>query len=228
MIRLFMAAVIAFTPSGAAWAQGKRAAPFTMETADMGHRISPGDTLASDVFPAKEYSREALVQPDGSIEMLMIGAVHVAGLTSEQARGLLTERLSKYVAHPEVNISILLFSARVVTIAGEVNAAGTYDYKEGMRLLDVLMRASGPKDDAKLSGVRIFRKDGDKTRRIDADLQRVFDGDMNANVELRPMDMVYVPTQRTAKSARWVNSNFVPWATLFTFVITCILVARTQ
>jgi len=140
---------------------------------------------------------------------------------------VLTERLSKYVSHPEVNISIRLFSGREVTIAGEVNAAGTYEYKENMRLLDILMRAGGPKEDAKLAKVKIFRKVGDRpTMRIDADLKRILEGDMTANVELRPLDMVWVPASGISKSSRWVNNNFVPWATLGTFIVTAYLLAH--
>jgi polysaccharide export outer membrane protein len=225
MLRLVMAAVIALSTSGAAWAQDGQAAPF-VDTGVLEHRISPGDTLAIDVFPAKEYSRDALVQPDGSIEMLMIGAVHVAGLTPEQARRALAERLSRYVSHPEVNISIRLFSSRVVTIAGEITASGTYEYKDGMRLLDLLMRAAGPREDASLGKVKIFRKIGGKTTRIEVDMKNILDGDMSGNVELQPLDMIYVPTHVVTRGARWVNNNFVPWATLFTFVVTSILLYR--
>ena len=225
MLRSFMAGVVFFS-STAAFAQDR---PTTLvdESVHLERRISPGDTLVIDVSPAKEYSCEVLVQPNGTIEILMIGAIHVAGLSAEQARELLTEKLSKYVSHPKVNISTRYFSSRFVIIAGEVNQAGTFEYKDDMRIMDILLKAGGPKDNAKLRSVKIFRKEaGDKTVRLVVNFQKVLDGDMSGNIQLKPMDMVYVPVKPFTVSARWLNDNILPWVTIFLFGITIALLTR--
>jgi polysaccharide export outer membrane protein len=196
--------------------------------ADAAHRISPGDTLSIEVFPAKEYSRDVVVQPDGNLEMAMIGQVNAQSMTTSQLAELLTLKLSKYVAKPQVNVGIRTFASRVVTIAGEVNQAGTYDYKDGMRVLDMLLKGGGPKDNARLSRIKVFRKEGDAVRRFNVDFERFIDGDFSDNIPLRPMDMVYVPTKPVTKTARWLSDNFVPWATLFTFAATLVVLARNR
>lgn len=200
--------------------------PVMDETLNVERRISPGDTLTIDVSPAREYSREALVQPDGTIEMLMIGAVHLAGLTAEEARSLLAAKLSVFVSHPKVNVSTRFFSSRFVIIAGEVYQAGTYEYKDDMRVMDLILKAGGPKDWARLKSVKIFRKEGGKTQRLVIDFQKVLDGNFAQNLQLQPLDMVYVQTKPFNKTARWLNDNIIPWITLFTFGITLALVAR--
>ncbi len=225
MLKSSFAVLLACSMTTTLWAQDMTAV--RDETLTVERRIAPGDTLTIDVSPAKEYSRDAIVQPDGSIEMLMIGAVHVAGLTAEQARAVLIKKLSVYVSNPKVNVSTRVFSSRFVIIAGEINLAGTYEYKDDMRIMDLIMKAGGPKDGAKLKSVKIFRKEGDRTARLIVnDFEKVLEGDFTGNLQLKPMDTVYVQTKSFTKSARWLNDNIIPWVVLFTFGITIAVVTR--
>ena len=225
-ISLFMAATFLISTCVPAYARNPKADTIHIDNVDLGHHISPGDTLSVEVFPAKEYSREVVVQPDGTIEMLMIGLVTARDLTSAQLAALLAQKLSKYVVNPQVNVSIRIFSARVVTIAGEVYAAGTYDFKDGMRVLDILLKGGGPKDGAKLTRIKVFRKEGDKIMRYNVDFNRFVEGNFNDNMELRPQDMVYVPTTPFTKTSRWINDNIVPWAAVITLGLTIVLLTR--
>ncbi len=45
-----------------------------------------------------------------------------------------------------------------VTINGEVNTPGTYNYKDSMRLMDLILMAKGPKDGASLQKIEIGRR----------------------------------------------------------------------
>jgi len=198
------------------------------QTENPNYHIYPGDTINITVFPAKEFSKEVTVQPDGTIEMMMIGSLKTGGLTAAQLTDLLTDKLARFVSKPQVTVNINKFAGHIVSVAGEVSFGGAYEYRDGMRLLDLIFKAGGPKDNAQLSSIKIFRRsdDGQLTRLV-VDLTKCIDGgDMAANVEIMPQDTVYVPMKPFSKTARWISDNFLPWISLFTFGVTLVLLDR--
>src|SRR3546814_10554179 len=61
---------------------------------------SMGSTSQADV--GNGYN----VNPDGTIQFPFIGPIKVAGLTENEARELLTKRLSKYVQDPQITVRV--------------------------------------------------------------------------------------------------------------------------
>lgn len=64
-----------------------------------------------------------IVDPQGNIELPLVGKVKVSGLTTSVARDTLAKRLEKFLQYPSVRIYIENFR---VTILGEVNRPGMY------------------------------------------------------------------------------------------------------
>lgn len=64
-----------------------------------------------------------LVDPQGNIELPLIGKIKLAGLSTTVAKDTLTRRLEKYLQYPSVRIYIENFR---VTILGEVFRPGVY------------------------------------------------------------------------------------------------------
>jgi polysaccharide export outer membrane protein len=64
-----------------------------------------------------------LVDPNGNINLPLVGEVHIAGLTKAEAIQLLQKAISKFVADPVVNIRILNYK---ISILGEVSRPGIY------------------------------------------------------------------------------------------------------
>lgn len=198
---------------------------------DKEYTVEAGDVINVNVFPAQEFSKEVTVQPDGSIEIPMLGAMRVQGMKTSELEKLLTSKFARYVSNPSITLNIRKFSSSRVAIIGQARNTGYYEYREGMRLLDLLAQAGGEQDYAEGKKVRIFRKvraDGDKVveQVIQADLAGVFAGEMDKNIPLASGDIVYIPRKRYSTAARWVTDNIVPWATLFLFAITAGIVAR--
>ena len=199
--------------------------------ADKEYFIEAGDVISINVFPAEEFSKEVTVQPDGNIEIPLLGSMKAAGLKADDLQKMLTARFSKYVTNPSITINVRKFASSRVAVIGQVSSPGYYEYREGMRLLDLVAQAGGTMDYARRDRVRIFRKqkgdDGKETEQvIKADLENVFAGKMDSNIPLASGDIVYIPRKSYATTARWITDNFVPWATLFTFAITAGIVAR--
>jgi len=206
---------------------------FCIDLGDIGKEyfIEAGDVININVLPAEEFSKEVTVQPDGNIELPLLGSMKAEGLKAEDLQKMLTARFSKYVSNPSITINVRKFSSNRVAIIGQIQMPGYFEYREGMRLLDLVAQAGGTQDYALRDRVRIFRRlkseDGKVTEQvIKADLEDVFSGKMDKNILLASGDIVYVPRKTYATTAKWITDNFVPWATLFTFAITAGIVAR--
>ncbi|MBI4386201.1 MAG: polysaccharide biosynthesis/export family protein [Elusimicrobia bacterium] len=188
-------------------------------------RISPGDVVSITVFPVEEYSREVTVQPDGKIELALIGAILVKGLSSRELQDLLQQRYAKYVANPQVTVNVRRFAGRRVAIIGQIRSAGYYEYRDGMRLLELVSQAGGLSEFAQASKITVLRE-GAPSGAVSVNFKAVLAGRLDRDLALQPGDTVYIPKQRLAVSASWLTTNVLPWATLASLVATLVLVSK--
>lgn len=198
---------------------------------DKEYPITAGDVISINVFPAQEFSRDVTVQPDGSIEIPLLGSITAQGLKPSELEKILTAKYSRYVANPSITISVRRFSFNRVAIIGQAHATGYYEYHEGMRLLDLVAEAGGLQDYARTSDVRIYRKlSGSESKApeevLRANLEDVLNGDLNKNVPLANGDIVYIPRKSYNAAGKWITDNLVPWTTLFLFALTAGIVVN--
>lgn len=95
------------------------------------YRLNPGDQVRITAFDdvrsnaaASEYDREVDIR--GRINMPQIGQVELTGLTLDQARDLITERLRKFVNDPLVEVVIIQKRQQTFTVVGAVQQPGPY------------------------------------------------------------------------------------------------------
>ena len=89
-----------------------------------------------------------LIDQAGEIDFPVIGKLKIVGLSPDELRVLLRERLSEYLKDPIINIRLRNFT---VTILGEVNRPGTYPINgEQVTILEAL----GFAGDLTLRGMR--------------------------------------------------------------------------
>ncbi|MFA6434245.1 MAG: polysaccharide biosynthesis/export family protein [Elusimicrobiales bacterium] len=193
--------------------------------------IEAGDVINVQVFPAEEFSKEVTVQPDGTIDIPLAGPVKVEGMRGEDLEKVLTAKFSKYVANPRITVNVRKFSSNRIAIIGETRGTGYFEYREGMKLLDLVAQAGGLADYPRADKVRIYRRvkgadGGISEELIKADISAVMNGQMEKNIALAAGDIVYVPRTRVYKGAKWLSDNLVPWFTLFTMGLTVGLVTR--
>ena len=78
---------------------------------------------------------------------------------------------------------------RRIVVLGQVNRPGAYDLLEGQRVADLLAAAGGLTARAALSRAFLVRG----PEQVPVDLQKILAGDVEANLPLRPGDMMVVP-----------------------------------
>ena len=107
--------------------------------------IGAGDLIEVAVFDTPELGGKVRVSNTGLISLPLIGAAKIAGLTTEDAAGLIRTKLMEggYVKDPHVSVLIGDFATQGVSVFGEVKKPGIYPVLGPRRLLDVLSAAEG-------------------------------------------------------------------------------------
>jgi protein involved in polysaccharide export with SLBB domain len=149
------------------------------------------------------------------------------GRTTEELTKELLEKLSRYVANPQVTGSVASFGSRTIPAMGEINASSSYEYRDGMGMLELIGKAGGIKDTTRIDKIIIFRRVGTGYKRVIVDFRPVFnDGDMTKDIPLQANDIIYFPTKSAVKGSRWLTDNFGGWIALLTLLVTSALLYK--
>jgi polysaccharide export outer membrane protein len=158
--------------------------------------ITSGDVIYIHIIPSEELSREVIVSADGMITFPLIGAIKAAGLTVKGLKTVLEKALSIYITDPKVTLTMKSFSKKQIFIMGEVKQSGGYQYREGMKLLDLITLAGGVTNFAGTKNIKIYRGEKDKRETITVNLEEIIkSGDTTKDFILRAGDIIEIPRQ---------------------------------
>lgn len=106
-------------------------------------RLMHGDLIVVHLYATADYAPSVRVGLDGSIQLPLVGVVHVEGLTLAEAERLIAKRLEEagMYRNPQVTITITESPNQVVTLTGEMH--GVLPIAGAKRLYDVLSAGGG-------------------------------------------------------------------------------------
>jgi polysaccharide biosynthesis/export protein len=106
-------------------------------------RLTTGDLLGLHLYGTTDYSPTVRVSQDGSVQLPLIGVIHLGGLTLQEAQTAVADRLSSagMFLKPQVMIQVLESPNQIVTVTGE--ARGVIPIAGQKRLYDVLALVGG-------------------------------------------------------------------------------------
>jgi len=108
-----------------------------------------GDRLEMLVYQAEDLSREYQVNSKGQIQVPIVGAIQVAGLTIDQAQDKVKEGLgSSFMINPQVTLSITEYASNEISVTGAVKQPNLYKVKEGRNPFEMLTMAGGLNENA--------------------------------------------------------------------------------
>ena len=111
--------------------------------------LGPDDQLKIWALGIEEITDKPVrVDPNGDIDLPVIGKVHARGLTLEQVKGELLQRLAKEVLKPQVSVEIVDFGSQPVSVMGAVNHPGVFQLRGRKTLMEVVSTADGLRPDA--------------------------------------------------------------------------------
>ena len=159
--------------------------------------IGPGDNLQISVWHNPELSTSVPVRPDGRISTPLVTDVVAAGRTPEELGHDIEARLKKYVSDPLVTVIVASFVgpfSQQVRIVGEATTPKSLPYLAHMSVLDAMIAVGGLTPYASGNRAKLVRKvngkDTETTLRL-SDLLK--SGDLSANTELQPGDIIIIP-----------------------------------
>ncbi len=161
------------------------------------YRIGPGDNLNIFVWRNPELSVTLPVRPDGRLTVPLIDDVPVAGKTPTELARDLEGELSKFIQDPIVSVLVTGFQGpfdQQIRVVGEAARPQGIPYRENMSVLDVMIAVGGLTEFAAGNDAVIVRQvDGQEiSYRVRLD-DLVKDGDVAANVEMLPGDVLIIP-----------------------------------
>jgi len=108
-----------------------------------GYQLGPGDQVRVTVFRHEDLSGEFEVDGEGFFAMPLVGEIMTAGLNARQLENEIEVRLQSggYLVDPQVSIEVLNY--RPFYIIGEVNNPGSYQYVNGMTVINAVALAGG-------------------------------------------------------------------------------------
>ena len=109
-----------------------------------------------------------IVDNQGNIDFPIVGRIHVAGMTCEQLKDFLTQKISADVKDPLVYVTLVNFK---VVVAGEVNKPGTISVTGNrFSILDALGEAGDLTPYGERSNVLLIREENGQRKFVHLDL----------------------------------------------------------
>lgn len=183
--------VVLTTGACSMFGPGERTTPRTVAPEEE-YRIVPEDGLTVTVWKNEAVSRAVVVRPDGKISLPLLNDVQAAGLTANELKASLEKKFADFIPNPEVFITLVNIRGFDVNILGEGAKTGRYTLKRPTTVVELIAQAGGFTQFAARSRITILRREGNETKRIPYNYNRVIRGD-DPDVLLKPDDIVIVP-----------------------------------
>jgi polysaccharide export outer membrane protein len=177
------------------------------------YRIGPGDVLALRCSDQPRYNGCYTVLPNGCIVLPDIGAVAVAGLTTEQVAEKLRDLLGESAGL--VFAEVVDYEHQRIYLIGEVHGGSrAISYQGPETITQLLRRAGGLTPDADPTAIRIHRLYGFQGAEeiVAVDLVALFlENDQRQNVYVQPYDRIVVPRNRWASLRACLPTAWAQW-----------------
>jgi polysaccharide export outer membrane protein len=164
------------------------------------YKIGPGDTLQVFVWNHPELTVTVPVRPDGVISTPLIEGVPAEGKTPPELAKDLEKALSEYVRNPTVSVMVTSFVgaySEQIRVVGQAAKPQALSFRANMTMLDVMIAVGGLAEFAAGNRAVLVRQENGKQLRIPVRLNDLLDdGDISANVQMRPGDVLIIPESR--------------------------------
>jgi polysaccharide export outer membrane protein len=112
-------------------------------------QLGPGDSVKFEVYGQPDLTSTVSVGADGRLNLPLVGAVAVDGLSPGVAGTKIEQALKSggFLNDPHVTVSVLNSRSQRISVLGQVHSPGRYTIDQKMTVLDVLAQAGGIGDD---------------------------------------------------------------------------------
>jgi polysaccharide export outer membrane protein len=167
-----------------------------------------GDVIQLSYRLTPEFNQTVTVQPDGYVDLEVVGNVKVAGLTMDKVHDEIVKSASVQLNHPELAITLKQFQQPYVVVAGEVAKPGKIEINENTTALQAVMLAGGFMPSARDTQVILFRRiNGDTAEVRQLNLHNIKkDAQLERDIDLEPGDMLLVTRNKLEHLSRFMKA----------------------
>lgn len=166
-------------------------------SSDWYYLLGPGDSVNVFVWGNPEVSGNFPIRPDGKMTMNLAEDVQASGKTPTQLAREIEKILGRYIQDPVVTVIVaggVGPLSEQIRVIGQAAKPQTLSYREKMSLIDVMIAVGGITDFANGNAASILRMVDGKPQQLSVRLEDlVKGGDITANVDMQPGDVLVVP-----------------------------------
>ena len=155
-----------------------------------------------------------VIGPDGYVQIPYAGSIKLAGLTLDEAKELISERLRTYLRFPDMSIIVKTYGPRKVYVMGEVKTPGIHELGvDSLNAYAAISSAGGVTRRARSTQVQVLRVEGDTMYYKRLNIKNyIKKHDLTQNVLLQDGDIVYVPRSNGIKFDEDILPYINVWA----------------
>jgi protein involved in polysaccharide export with SLBB domain len=153
--------------------------------------LGPGDTINVQLFGGQNIEHFLPVSRDGTINFPEIGPINVTGLTFDEMRDTLNQRVMEQMIGVRASITLGELRSIRVFVLGDVVRPGSYSVSGLAAITNALYAGGGVKRIGSLRNVAL-RRDGTTVSTLDL-YDLLLRGDTRGDVRLQAGDAIFVP-----------------------------------
>jgi len=152
--------------------------------------LGPEDVIEVSVVGQPQPSR-ARIYTDGSVQLDLVGRMTAAGRTPREFSLEVSKALQTggFYANPVVNIEVVSYASRYVTVLGAVGQPGLVPMNRAYRLSEILARVGGVKEGA--AEYLVVRPEKGPEARYD--IEKLASGAADMDPVISPGDKIFSP-----------------------------------
>ena len=166
-------------------------APVTEIPIPNDYTLGPGDVLRVQLWGKENQQLELPISRDGTISFPQSGPQAVAGLTFDQARQQIKNRVSEQYIGVQASVSLGELRSMRVFVLGEARNAGSYTVSSLSTMTNALYVSGGIKRTGSLRKIQ-HKRDGKLVGELDL-YDLLLAGDTSDDSRLQPGDVIFIP-----------------------------------
>jgi polysaccharide biosynthesis/export protein len=153
--------------------------------------VGPGDTLDIQLYGNDSSRYELTVGRDGRVNFPKLGPVMVSGMSFDEAREAIEQRVSKQLIGTHVSITMGELRSIRVFVLGEAEKPGSYTVSGLSTMTNALFVSGGVKKIGSLRNIQL-KRNGRLISTLDL-YDLLLHGDNSGDRQLLPGDVIFIP-----------------------------------
>ena len=153
--------------------------------------VGPGDTLQVQLYGNEPASYSLTVGRDGRVNFPKLGPINVSGMSFQNARAAIEQRVAQQMIGSRVNITMGDLRSIRVFVLGEAQKPGSYTVSGLSTMTNALFVSGGVKKIGSLRNIQL-KRNGKLVTVLDL-YDLLLRGDTSGDRQLLPGDVIFIP-----------------------------------